>query len=91
MSYDAATGRKTYEDAVVGSRKLTVSSIDTNVFAYDNNGVGKSNAYTVPVALSVSDGASSAVSAYVFCGYTMTVQPQNCLNGATNTSHYNNI
>lgn len=79
MSYNAEEGRKEYTDANIGTSFLSVNSASDSKFRYDNNGVGQSNAYGAPIEITITDGTH--VSAYHFCGYTMTVQPQNCLNG----------
>ena len=84
MSYDVASGIKTYTPA----ENSVVSVINEgDVFGYSNGGVGRTNVYYVPRTLSVENAG-----VFTFCGHTMTVQPQNCLNGVTHTgTHYNNI
>lgn len=84
MSFDFASGIKSYTD----TSETVVSVINpADVFGYSNGGVGSNNVYYAPMTLSVSNGKT-----YKFCGHTMTVQPQNCLNGANgNNTHYNSI
>lgn len=53
----------------------TIQHVGEYSFGYDNEGTGKQYVYNVPVTISV-DGVQ-----YDFCGYTMTMQPVNCLGG----------
>jgi len=84
MSFDQATGIKTYTP---GANSVVSVINEADVFGYSNGGVGRNNVYYAPRTLSVENAGI-----FTFCGHTMTVQPQNCLNGATYTgAHYNNI